>query len=156
MLQPSVQVSDQDGVLVAEFWDCLRLDPAPVQELRKAYESLQGPARRPDLIVDFLGVDFAGSAALGGFVQLQRLCRQHGGRLVLCNLCPTVFEVFRLTKLVPLFTFVPDRSAAVALLRVGPVHPDVPTTVTPDLPAEYKAPDELGRGVPPRSAPRTP
>ena len=120
MLRPTVQVGDRDDHQVAEFWDCLRLDPAPVQELCKVYEARLGAGWRPDLIVDFLGVDFAGSAALGGFIRLQKLCRQHGGRLVLCNLGPTVFEVFRLTKLVPLFTFVADRPAAEALLRAGP------------------------------------
>jgi anti-anti-sigma factor len=156
MLQPTVQVRDQDGLLVAEFWDCLRLDPAPVQDLCKKYEALRLSARRSDLIVDFLGVDFAGSAALGGFVRLQKLCRQHGGRLVLCNLCPMVFEVFRLTKLVPLFTFVPDRAAAVALLRAGPGGGDTPSPVTPDLAAEFSAPDEPGGAVPPRSQPPTP
>src|SRR3954453_6322300 len=136
MLHPSVQVGEHDGLLVAEFWDCLRLDPAPVQELCKGYEGRLGPGGRPDLVVDFLGVDFAGSAALSGFVRLQKLCRQRGGRLVLCNLGPTVFEVFRLPRLVPLFTFVPDRSAAMALLRAGPGLAHAPSPVTPALPAE--------------------
>ena len=27
MLKPSVQIHNMDGVFVAEFWDCLRLDP---------------------------------------------------------------------------------------------------------------------------------
>ena len=39
MLKPSVQIHNMDGILVAEFWDCLRLDPAPVQDLRKHYEA---------------------------------------------------------------------------------------------------------------------
>src|SRR5829696_7534330 len=39
MLKPSVQVHDADGIMVAEFWDCFRLDPAPVQELRKLYDA---------------------------------------------------------------------------------------------------------------------
>src|SRR4028118_2311219 len=99
MLHPSAQVRDQNGVLVAEFWDCLRLDPAPVGELRGQYEAILPRVRRADLVVDFLGVDYAGSAALGGMVRLQKLCRQHGGRLVLCNLSPMVFEVFRLSRL---------------------------------------------------------
>jgi anti-anti-sigma factor len=116
MLQPRVHVSDRQGVLVAEFWDCLRLDPAPVQELFRKYETTWPRLGRADLIVDFLGVDFAGSTALSGLVRLQKLCRQSGGRLVLCNLCPTVHEVFRLSRLVPLFTFVADRPAALALL----------------------------------------
>ena len=33
MLKPSVQVYEHEGILIAEFWDCWRLDPAPVQDL---------------------------------------------------------------------------------------------------------------------------
>src|SRR5687768_8525955 len=32
MLKPTVEVRIEGGVLVAEFWDCLRLDPTPVME----------------------------------------------------------------------------------------------------------------------------
>jgi anti-anti-sigma factor len=154
MLHPSAQVRDQNGVLVAEFWDCLRLDPAPVGELRGQYEAILPRVRRADLVVDFLGVDYAGSAALGGMVRLQKLCRQHGGRLVLCNLGPMVFEVFRLSRLAPLFTFVADRPAARTLLRAGPGPANDPTPVTPVLPRPLKPPDEIGPGASPsRSQP---
>ena len=39
MLKPSVQVHNENGIVIAEFWDCWRLDPAPVQELRSRYET---------------------------------------------------------------------------------------------------------------------
>ncbi len=150
MLNPTVQVRDQHGVLVAEFWDCLRLDPAPVRQLCRKYEALMPTAGRADLIVDFFGVDFAGSAALSGMVRLQKLCRKQGGRLVLCNLCPTVFEVFRLTRLVPLFTFVADRPAALALLGAGPGPDDDLSSLTPYLPPKPKPPrDGINPGGPP-------
>ena len=47
MLKPSVQIHNENGILIAEFWDCWRLDPAPVQELRARYEAhlrKRGPA----------------------------------------------------------------------------------------------------------------
>ena len=65
MLKPSVQIHDQDGILLAEFWDCLRLDPAPVQELRSRYEAHLQKKGRPEVVIDLSGVGFAGSAALG-------------------------------------------------------------------------------------------
>jgi anti-anti-sigma factor len=120
MLKPSVQIHNMDGILVAEFWDCLRLDPAPVQDLRKHYEAhVQGPGR-PELVVDLSGVGFAGSAALGNFVGLHRIVRQHGGRIVFCNVDATVSEVFRASKLESLFGFEPDREAAVRAVREHP------------------------------------
>jgi anti-anti-sigma factor len=130
MLKPSVQIHNMDGILVAEFWDCLRLDPAPVQELRKHYEAhLQGGGR-PELVVDLSGVGFAGSAALGNFVSLHRIVRQNGGRIVFCDVDPTVAEVFRASKLESLFGFEPDREAALRAVREHPsaesADPDAP------------------------------
>jgi anti-anti-sigma factor len=118
MLKPSVQVGVENGVFVAEFWDCLRLDPAPVQTLRAQFDEHLRRGGRADLVVDLLGVGFAGSAALGGFVALQRVARQKGGRMVFANVDPTVQEVFRVSKLEGLFTFAPDRAAALTALAV--------------------------------------
>ena len=119
MLKPSVQIHDVDGLMVAEFWDCLRLDPAPVLEIRKHYEAHVQKPGRPELVVDLSGVGFAGSAALGNFVALQRVVRQHGGRIVFCNVDPTVAEVFRASQLESLFAFEPDRDAAVRAVQEG-------------------------------------
>jgi anti-anti-sigma factor len=123
MLKPSVQIHNMDGILVAEFWDCLRLDPAPVQDLRKHYEAHIQAHGRPELVVDLSGVGFAGSAALGNFVALHRLVRPNGGRIVFCNVEPTVSEVFRASKLESLFVFEADREAALRSIR-DPATPD--------------------------------
>lgn len=111
MLKPSVQTREEDGVLTAEFWDCLRLDPAPVGDLRKAYEEYSRRTRRAEVVVDLNGVAFAGSASLGGFLAIRRA----GARLIFCNVDPNVREVFRVSKLEPLFGFADDKPAALAL-----------------------------------------
>lgn len=116
MLKPMVEVRNEGGALVAEFWDCLRLDPAPVRDLRQHFEAHIRGGGRGDLVVDLNGVSYAGSAALGGFIVLHRLCSQHGGRMVFSNVDENVLEVFRVSKLMPLFTFAKDRAAALALL----------------------------------------
>jgi anti-anti-sigma factor len=120
MLKPSVEIHNMDGILVVEFWDCWRLDPAPVQDLRKHYEAHLQAQGRPELVVDLSGVGFAGSAALGNFVALHRLVRQHGGRIVFCNVEATVTEVFRASKLESLFSFESDREAALRVVRERP------------------------------------
>jgi anti-anti-sigma factor len=120
MLKPSVQVHNQDNILVAEFWDCLRLDPTPVQDLRAHYEAHLRRGGLPQLVVDLCGVGFAGSSSLGNFVGLHRLARQKGGRLIFCNVEPTVRDVFRASKLDSLFEFVTDREAAFRSIQHGP------------------------------------
>ncbi len=119
MLKPSIEVHKIEGVLVAEFWDCFRLDPAPVTDLRKHWETHVQQKGRPDVVVDLSGVGFAGSAALGNFVALQRSVRQAGGRFLFCNVDPTVTEVFRASKLDSLFEFVADRPAAIRAIVDG-------------------------------------
>ena len=122
MLKPKVQTRSMDGILIADFWDCNRLDPAPIQDLRKYYEAHVQGRGRPEIVIDLSGVGFAGSAALGNFMSLHRLVNQNGGRIVFCDVDPTVAEVFRASKLENLFDFVPDRDAA---LRAIIDHPGV-------------------------------
>ncbi len=133
MLKPSVEVRIQDGILVAEFWDCLRLDPAPVRDLRTHYEAHLKAKGRPDLVIDLNGVSFAGSASLGGFLALHRLASGQKGKVIFCNVDENVYEVFRISKLTPMFRFVADRPAALAL--TAQADPDGPPTPAPDGPA---------------------
>jgi len=132
MLKPTVQVHTDPHALVAEFWDCLRLDPAPVRELRTKYEAHLRSQGRPMLVVDLLGVGFAGSAALGMFVTLQRLVRQRGGQILFCNVDPMVFEVFRISKLDSMFLFVADRPAA--LIEAARMDQGLPKNGNPTPP----------------------
>lgn len=139
MLKPSVQIREEDGVITAEFWDCLRLDPAPIGDLRKAFEDYRKRTGRSELVVDLNGVAFAGSAALGGFLAM----RKSGARLIFCNVDATVREVFRVSKLDPLFGFATDKPAAIAMAKaprdthaegtpaVAPTQRPVPSSTGP-------------------------
>lgn len=135
MLKPTVQVHNENGILAAEFWDCMRLDPNPVQELRTKYEAHVRAGGRPELVIDLLGVGFAGSASLGHFVALHRVARAKNGRLIFCNVDPNVFEVFKVSKLDPLFVFVADRATALALVDNPDLAPPPPPAASPTEPA---------------------
>jgi anti-anti-sigma factor len=151
MLKPMVEVKNEGGVLVAEFWDCLRLDPNPVRDLRQHYESHIRSKGKPDLVVDLNGVVFAGSAALGGFLALNRLARQQGGRVIFCNVDENVHEVFRISKLTPMFIFVEDRAVALAFLA-KPMD-EQPPSANGQTPAKGNpaVPSPAPSSTPPRS-----
>ena len=140
MLKPSVQIHEAADHLLAEFWDCLRLDPAPTLELRHLYDRHVRSGGAPNVVIDLAGVSFAGSSALGNFVALQRSARQNGGRVVLCNVDPTVAEVFRASKLDRLFVFAADRDAAVVAVRSGESPPPEAAAAPP-----RPAPERLTR-----------
>ena len=146
MLKPRVEVRKVGGVLVAEFWDCLRLDPAPVRDLRQHYEAHARTKGKPDLVVDLNGVSFAGSASLGGFLALHRLTVQQGGRVIFCNVDENVHEVFRISKLNPMFSFVDDLPTALAMAS-GPSADGLP-------PAEGDSVARPPEPAPPLAGPR--
>jgi anti-anti-sigma regulatory factor len=113
MLRPHVEVREAEGFLVAEFFDCLRLDPAPVRDLKSLYEQHVLRGGRIELLIDLNGVDYAGSTALGGFLSIRRL----GARVIFFNVEANVREIFRLIKLESLFQFATDQIEAVELAR---------------------------------------
>lgn len=130
MLKPSVQVREEEDVMTAEFWDCLRLDPAPIADLRTQFAAYQKRTGRSELVVDLNGVAYAGSASLGGFLAMRR----SGAKLIFCNVDPNVREVFRVSKLDPLFSFATDKPASIAMAKL-------PRDTPPDgLPAVAPAP----------------
>ena len=58
---------------------------------------------RRRIILDFRNVDYLSSAALGKFITLNKKVAGAGGKLVLCNIDPNIYEVFEITKLNKLF-----------------------------------------------------
>ncbi len=139
MLKPRVETHNVAGVLVAEFWDCLRLDPTPVQHLKSIYEEHIRKGGSPKLVIDLMGVTFAGSAALGNFVAIHRLGTPRGGHLYFCCVEPNVHEVFRVSKLESLFSFAPDRDAALRMIADGSTKST--PTAQPGSDAATKPPD---------------
>jgi anti-anti-sigma factor len=129
MLKPRLETREIDGILVAEFWDCLRLDSDPVNRLRNEVDARLRTPARPDLVVDLSGVDFAGSSVLGIFVGIRRAFQARKGRVVFCRVEANVREVFRASNLEALFRFADDRAEAMAILNGQaparePVDPD--------------------------------
>jgi len=116
VLKPSVELREEPGVLVAEFWDCLRMDPKPVVDLRIQYSQVSASSGLKNLIIDLNGVEFSGSASLSGFLALSRTVKQNGGRMVFCNVDINVKEVFQVSKLDAMFVFSEDKDSARKIL----------------------------------------
>jgi anti-anti-sigma factor len=159
-LKPAVEVHTEPCGLVAEFWESLSLDPAPIRELRTKYEAHLRAGGRPLIVVDLSGVASALSLALGQFVTLQRFARSKGGTIIFCNVDPMVREVFRISKLEALFEFSSDRAAALeraAKLNASPEAHVPPSSTSPssEQPAE-PAPSPKAASAPLRPDPTSP
>ncbi|NRA38004.1 MAG: STAS domain-containing protein [Planctomycetes bacterium] len=58
---------------------------------------------RISLVVELSSVTHMSSAMLGKFVALQKAIKKGKGRLALTNMAPSIFEIFKMTKLNKLF-----------------------------------------------------
>lgn len=112
MLKPRAELHLIEQWAVAEFWDCLRLDPSAVTQLRTLVEKHLAGGGRPELIVDLSGVGFAGSASLGGFIGIHKLLKPQGGGVIFCNVEPPVVDTLRVTKIDGLCPIVADVESA--------------------------------------------
>lgn len=149
-LRPSVQTHLVDGHLVAEFWDCLRLDPAPVQALQGYYDNHLRAGGKADLIIDLSGVTFAGSTVLGGILKLQKVASKNDARVALCHVEPGVMEVIQMSNIENYFDFFPTREAALAY-RANPASRTAPSGARGDgqaAPSRSKPAGEAPRGGP--------
>jgi len=70
-----------------------------------------------DVIVDFSGIEIVTSLIIGKLLELRNLLREHGHRLILCNVHFLSKCVFRVVGLRSVFEFADDASAALAALQ---------------------------------------
>jgi anti-anti-sigma factor len=155
IMKPAVEVHTAPFGLVAEFWESLKLDPAPIRELRTKYEAHLDAGGRPIIVVDMLGVAYALSLALGQFVTLQKFARSRGGTIIFCNVDLMVQEVFRISKLEALFEFATDRAAAIE--RAAAIDAAPEADEPPSSPAQPQATTpESGPASAPPAAPPSP
>ena len=110
-----IEVGEADGVQVISFRERLLFDDKMVREVSdQVNAALPNEGKPIRLILDFTGVDLISSSLLGKLILLLRRVEGGGGRLILCELSPTVQAVFKTSNLDKLFKIVRDRAAALA------------------------------------------
>jgi anti-sigma B factor antagonist len=102
--RPPLEVEDVGDVTVVRFGRCKVLDRQNSQAVSEQLFRLVDELGRRKLLVNFGDVEYLDSLALNVLITLNRKLRDLGGRLTLCNMSPTVYEVFATTKLNKLFT----------------------------------------------------
>jgi anti-anti-sigma factor len=80
-----------------------RLDSSNAEALGRQFAELAGTSGRRHLRLDLGTVRYISSEPLGKLVSLYRQVRAAGGRLVLENVTPLVYEVLTATQLTRLF-----------------------------------------------------
>ena len=109
-----IAASKVGEVTVVKFVDKKILEEASIQELGAELFALVEHDNRRTILLDFAGVEFLSSAALGKLITFDRKLKTAKGRLKMCGLTPGILEVFQVTKLNKVFDIRADRAEALA------------------------------------------
>src|SRR5262249_49177771 len=107
-----LEVEDIGDVTVINFVDRKILDEQNIQIIGEQLFSLVDQDGRRKLLLNFGNVEYLSSAALGKLITLNKKLQAVGGRLILCNIDPQIYEVFEITKLDKFFNIQKEEQAA--------------------------------------------
>jgi anti-anti-sigma regulatory factor len=71
-----------------------------------------------NVVVDFSSVDVVGGTTFTQLLELRKVLRDSGHKLVLCGLSPATKGIFTIVRLDGTFDFVEDRFAALATVQM--------------------------------------
>ena len=107
-----LEVEDIGDVTVVNFTDKKILDEQNIQVIGEQLFSLVDEVGRRKILLNFGNVEFLSSAALGKLIALHKKLQAVGGRLILCNIDPEIYEVFEITRLDKFFNIQKEEQAA--------------------------------------------
>ena len=107
-----LEVEDIGDITVVNFVDKKILDEQNIQVIGEQLFSLVDELGRRKVLLNFKNVEFLSSAALGKLITMNRKLQTAGGKLVLCEIDPQIYEVFEITKLNKLFNIQKDEQTA--------------------------------------------
>jgi anti-sigma B factor antagonist len=113
--QPHLSTTMQDDVRVVEFSDRKILEELSIREIEDQLFNLIKGQDAIKLLLNFKNVEHLSSAALGMLINLEKEVSRNKGKLVLSDINPQIYEVFRITRLNKMFEI--HETAAQALKR---------------------------------------
>lgn len=112
-----MDIKTQDGVTIVTLADQKILDELSISQIGQKLNALAAEAKPPQLVINFENVTNMSSSALGMLITLHKRVREANGELRLCNIQPTITEVFKITRLDEIFSIQGDVDKAVASIQ---------------------------------------
>lgn len=101
-------------VAMVQFLDKKVMDQQIIQSLGEELFALVEKEQHKKLLLNFANVEFLVSAALNKLILLDKKTKTAGGKLILCNLKPEIFDIFAITRLTQLFAIKRTEQEALA------------------------------------------
>ncbi len=111
---PRLNVDTEGDVTVVELTDRKILDEISIAQIGEQLTILISQQTPPKLVVDFTNVSHMSSSALGMLITLHKRIREKNGHLRLCNVQPSIYEVFVITRLNEIFQIHSSRQEAIS------------------------------------------
>lgn len=96
---PHLTAIEQDGVQVVEFSDRKILEELCIREIEDQLFELVDSNAKIKLLLNFKQVEHLSSAALGMLINLDKKVGMSKGTLLLSDINPQIYEVFKITRL---------------------------------------------------------
>lgn len=106
-----LEVENIGDVAVVNFVDKRILDEQNIQAIGEQLFGLVEEQGHKKVLLNFANVEYLSSAALGKLITLNKKVAAARGKLVLCTIDPTIYEVFEITKLNKIFDIRKDEQA---------------------------------------------
>ena len=116
-VHPRISVEYRKEAAVVSFTDEKILEERDILALQNSIMSVVDQSEIPILILDFSKVAFLSSAVLGLLIRLSKKIYEKNGDLLLCNIAPKIYEIFKITKLTGVFNIFIDVDAALDSLE---------------------------------------
>lgn len=100
---PHLTVTAKDGVHIVEFSDRKILEELSIRNIEDQLSTLVNAEEGIKLLLNFKNVEHLSSAALGMLITLKKAVTERKGKLILSDIRPQIYEVFRITRLHKMF-----------------------------------------------------
>jgi len=101
--EAKLTIGKKDGVCVVEFEDRKILEELVINQILEKLTELIAAEDEPKLLLNFRKVEHLSSAALGVLITVNKQVSERKGQLVLVNIHPQIYEVFKITRLNKVF-----------------------------------------------------
>ena len=100
---PELVSQHKDDVLIVQFTSQKILSDVLIAQIGRELLELADEANGK-MVLDFQGVTFMSSAMIGKIVLLNKKCKANSTIVKLCNIAPSIMEVFEITRLNKVFS----------------------------------------------------
>ena len=112
--KPHISVKNYEGVKIVEFADRKILEELAISEIGEELARVVTEMGDVKMLLSFKNVEHLSSAALGMLITLNKHVAGKKGKLMLSDITPQIYEVFKITRLNKLFSIYGTAKEALA------------------------------------------